>query len=148
VHRGRPDYQPALGQYRLLALLFGVGDVAGFLLGSALHYSVPDSVGTFVQEATLIILGGLLDRGRHPVEEGGERGAAAVQIAVGRVDPAVGAERRQLPAGRAWRYPALGSRLDGGDGRGLRRDRDDRLVVDEVRKEMGGDRGADQEDGR
>ncbi len=40
-----------------LALLFGVGDGAGFLLGSALHYSVPDSVGTFVQEATLIILG-------------------------------------------------------------------------------------------
>ena len=50
---------------------------------------MPDSVGTFVQEATLIILGGLLDRGRHPVEEGGERGAAAVQVAVGRVDPAV-----------------------------------------------------------
>jgi len=40
-----------------LALLFGVADGAGFLLGSALHWSVPDAVGTFVQEAVLVVLG-------------------------------------------------------------------------------------------
>jgi putative Mn2+ efflux pump MntP len=40
-----------------LIVLFGIGDGAGFLLGSALHWSVPESVGTFVQEAALIILG-------------------------------------------------------------------------------------------
>ena len=38
-----------------------------------------------------------------------------------------------------------GLRLDGGHGRRLRRHGDDLLVVDEVRKQVGGDRGADQE---
>jgi hypothetical protein len=40
-----------------------------------------------------------------------------------------------------------GSRLAGADGRRRRR-RDDPMVREEVREEVGGDRGADQEDGR
>jgi hypothetical protein len=39
------------------ALLFGIGDGAGFLLGTAFHWSVPDSVGTLVQTITLCALG-------------------------------------------------------------------------------------------
>ena len=157
---------------------------------------MPDSVGTFVKGATLIILGAywigvaiLSKRAANAQQQSksrwgvwilpwalsvdnityglvagvpahasvwasaaGQALSSAVQAARKsgsrwrRADP--GQPSARLPAGRAWRYPALGSRLDGGDGRGLRRDRDDRLVVDEVRKKMGGDRGADQEDGR
>jgi hypothetical protein len=52
---------------------------------------------------------------------------------------------RLLPAGE---YPADGeSRLAGGDGPGGRRV-GDLVVVDEVGEQMGGDRGAEQEDGR
>ena len=43
--------------------------------------------------------------------------------------------------GRARHLAGGGSWLDGGHGRGLRRDEDDLLVVDEVRKQVGGDRG-------
>jgi hypothetical protein len=39
------------------AVLFGVADGLGFLLGSAFHWSVPDSVGTVVQTAILVALG-------------------------------------------------------------------------------------------
>jgi hypothetical protein len=39
------------------AALFGVGDGAGFLLGSAFHWSVPDSVSNIVQTSILIALG-------------------------------------------------------------------------------------------
>lgn len=41
-----------------LALLFGVGDAAGFLLGTALHWSIPASLGTAAQTSILIALGG------------------------------------------------------------------------------------------
>jgi putative Mn2+ efflux pump MntP len=40
-----------------LALLFGVGDGAGFLLGSAFHFSMPDSVSNIVETGTLVALG-------------------------------------------------------------------------------------------
>ncbi len=40
-----------------LAVLFGVGDGLGFLLGSAFHWSMPDNVSTFVQTAVLLALG-------------------------------------------------------------------------------------------
>jgi len=40
-----------------LALLFGVGDGLGFLLGSAFHFSMPDNVSTLVQTSVLIALG-------------------------------------------------------------------------------------------
>ena len=40
-----------------LVVLFGIGDGAGFLLGTAFHWSVPDSVGTLVQTITLCALG-------------------------------------------------------------------------------------------
>jgi hypothetical protein len=40
-----------------LAVLFGVGDGLGFLLGSALHWSMPDNVSTFVQTGTLVVMG-------------------------------------------------------------------------------------------
>ncbi|MGD0244933.1 MAG: hypothetical protein ABSB59_32040 [Streptosporangiaceae bacterium] len=39
------------------ALLFGVGDGGGYLLGTALHYSVPDGVSTAVEYGFLLILG-------------------------------------------------------------------------------------------
>jgi hypothetical protein len=40
-----------------LAVLFGVGDGAGFLLGTAFHWSVPDNVGTIVETGVLAGLG-------------------------------------------------------------------------------------------
>lgn len=39
------------------AALFGVGDGAGFLLGSAFHWSVPDNVSNIVQTSILVALG-------------------------------------------------------------------------------------------
>lgn len=39
------------------ALLFGVGDGGGYLLGTAFHWSVPDSVSNIVQTAILVGLG-------------------------------------------------------------------------------------------
>jgi hypothetical protein len=39
------------------ALLFGVGDGAGYLLGTALHYSAPDSLSTPVEYGVMLILG-------------------------------------------------------------------------------------------
>jgi hypothetical protein len=39
------------------AALFGVGDGAGFLLGSAFHWSVPDGVANVVQTSILVALG-------------------------------------------------------------------------------------------
>jgi hypothetical protein len=39
------------------ALLFGVGDGAGFLLGSAFHWSMPDNVSTIVETSVLVALG-------------------------------------------------------------------------------------------
>ena len=41
-----------------LAALFGVCDGAGFLLGSALHWSMPGIVSTVVATAVLVALGG------------------------------------------------------------------------------------------
>jgi len=40
-----------------LALLFGVCDGAGFLLGTALHWSAPDSLSTDIEVASLAVLG-------------------------------------------------------------------------------------------
>ncbi len=40
-----------------LIVLFGIGDGGGFLLGSAFHWSVPDSVSNVVQTAILVALG-------------------------------------------------------------------------------------------
>jgi putative Mn2+ efflux pump MntP len=40
-----------------LALLFGVGDGGGFLLGSAFHWSVPDNVSNVVETGVLLALG-------------------------------------------------------------------------------------------
>jgi hypothetical protein len=39
------------------ALLFGVGDGGGFLLGTAFHWSMPDNVSSIVETATLVALG-------------------------------------------------------------------------------------------
>jgi len=39
------------------ALLFGVGDGGGYLLGSALHWQAPDALGPVVATTTLIVLG-------------------------------------------------------------------------------------------
>ena len=39
------------------ALLFGVGDGGGFLLGSAFHWSMPDNVSNIVETTTLVALG-------------------------------------------------------------------------------------------
>jgi putative Mn2+ efflux pump MntP len=50
VHRGRPDRQPTDG-------LFGVGDGGGFLLGSAFHWSVSDTLSNILQTAILVALG-------------------------------------------------------------------------------------------
>ncbi|HEX5121036.1 MAG TPA: hypothetical protein VFW65_38110 [Pseudonocardiaceae bacterium] len=40
-----------------LALLFGVADAAGFLLGTALHWSIPAGLGTVLETSILIALG-------------------------------------------------------------------------------------------
>lgn len=40
-----------------LALLFGVGDGLGFLLGSAFHYSISDNLSNVLQTGILIALG-------------------------------------------------------------------------------------------
>jgi putative Mn2+ efflux pump MntP len=40
-----------------LAILFGVGDGGGFLLGTAFHWSVSDSFSTFIATSVLAILG-------------------------------------------------------------------------------------------
>lgn len=40
-----------------LALLFGVGDGGGYLLGTAFHWSVPDNVSNIVETGVLVILG-------------------------------------------------------------------------------------------
>jgi len=40
-----------------LAVLFGVGDGAGYLLGTALHYSIPDSLSADIEYSVLVILG-------------------------------------------------------------------------------------------
>jgi hypothetical protein len=39
------------------AVLFGVGDGGGFLLGTALHFSMPDNVSNFIEYGFLGILG-------------------------------------------------------------------------------------------
>jgi len=39
------------------ALLFGVGDGGGYLLGTAFHWSVPDDVSNIVETGFLVILG-------------------------------------------------------------------------------------------
>jgi hypothetical protein len=39
------------------ALLFGVGDGGGYLLGTAFHWSVPDNVSNIVETGFLVILG-------------------------------------------------------------------------------------------
>jgi hypothetical protein len=52
---------PIMGRRLLVlssfVLLFGVGDGGGYLLGTALHYSIPDSVSTAVEFGFLFILG-------------------------------------------------------------------------------------------
>jgi hypothetical protein len=52
---------PIMGRRLLVlssfALLFGVGDGGGYLLGTALHYSIPDSVSTAIEYGFLLILG-------------------------------------------------------------------------------------------
>jgi len=52
---------PIMGRRLLVlssfALLFGVGDGGGYLLGTALHYSIPDSVSSAIEYGFLIILG-------------------------------------------------------------------------------------------
>ncbi|HKN98193.1 MAG TPA: hypothetical protein VJX10_13825 [Pseudonocardiaceae bacterium] len=40
-----------------LALLFGVGDAAGFLVGTALHWSISASLGAVLQTSILVALG-------------------------------------------------------------------------------------------
>lgn len=39
------------------ALLFGVGDAAGFLVGTAMHWSIPAGLGAVVQTSILVALG-------------------------------------------------------------------------------------------
>ncbi len=39
------------------ALLFGVGDGGGYLLGTALHYSMPDAISSPVEYGVMLILG-------------------------------------------------------------------------------------------
>jgi len=50
---------PIVGRRMMLplALLFGVGDGLGFLLGTAFHFSMPDNVSTDVQTSVLVVLG-------------------------------------------------------------------------------------------
>jgi putative Mn2+ efflux pump MntP len=40
-----------------LAVLFGVGDGAGYLLGTVLHYSMPDSLSSSIEYGVMVILG-------------------------------------------------------------------------------------------
>ena len=40
-----------------LAILFGVGDGGGYLLGTAFHWSISDSFSTFIQTSVLTVLG-------------------------------------------------------------------------------------------
>jgi len=40
-----------------LVVLFGVGDGGGFLLGTAFHWSISDSLSNFVQTGILVALG-------------------------------------------------------------------------------------------
>ena len=86
-----------------LALLFGVGDGLGYLLGVALHWSYPDSWGNFARGRRPPRR--LLDRDRHHLEASSKSGGQS-QGAVGRVGPAVAAEPRQhhLRRGRR-RFP-------------------------------------------
>jgi putative Mn2+ efflux pump MntP len=39
------------------AILFGVGDGGGYLLGTAFHWSISDSFSTFIQTSVLAVLG-------------------------------------------------------------------------------------------
>jgi putative Mn2+ efflux pump MntP len=39
------------------AVLFGVGDGAGYLLGTALHYSIPDNLSSTIEYGMMLILG-------------------------------------------------------------------------------------------
>jgi hypothetical protein len=39
------------------ALLFGVGDGGGYLLGTALHYSMPDNLSSSIEYGVMLILG-------------------------------------------------------------------------------------------
>ena len=39
------------------AILFGVGDGGGYLLGTAFHWSISDSFSTFIQTSVLTVLG-------------------------------------------------------------------------------------------
>ena len=55
MHRGRPDHRPT--DSLPFAILFGVGDGGGFLLGTAFHYSISDSFSTFIQTSVLTVLG-------------------------------------------------------------------------------------------
>jgi hypothetical protein len=52
---------PIMGRRLLVlssfALLFGVGDGGGYLLGTALHYSIPDSLSNTIEFGFLLILG-------------------------------------------------------------------------------------------
>jgi hypothetical protein len=52
---------PIMGRRLLVlssfALLFGVGDGGGYLLGTALHFSMPDSLSNFIEYGFLAILG-------------------------------------------------------------------------------------------
>lgn len=50
---------PMIGRriFAPLALLFGVCDGGGFLLGSALHWSISDSLSTVLQTSVLVVLG-------------------------------------------------------------------------------------------
>lgn len=52
---------PIMGRRLLVlssfALLFGVGDAGGYLLGTALHYSIPDGLSTGIEYGFLLILG-------------------------------------------------------------------------------------------
>lgn len=57
-----------------LALLFGVGDGAGFLLGTAFHYSISDSLSSTIEYGFMLALGiywlavALLSRGAAKAE--------------------------------------------------------------------------------
>jgi hypothetical protein len=52
---------PMMGRRLLVlssfALLFGVGDGGGYLIGTAFHWSVPDNVSNIVETGVLLILG-------------------------------------------------------------------------------------------
>ena len=40
-----------------LVLLFGIGDGGGFLIGTAFHWSAPDSLSTDIEISSLAVLG-------------------------------------------------------------------------------------------